>query len=156
MSTSSVHSTASSVHQLLHLLPVPFFFLVPNHRPPAPVPVFFPVLIFADDRALYRLLRSPSPVPCSFWEMASGTSSSKAQIGDLPRINCPKCNLVVIRCRSKNNDMYYKCPNHYAVRWLLGPGLLSIASVCWLEQGFFCRRMTAASVHTTGLRFVDA
>jgi len=32
----------------------------------------------------------------------------------------PRATSWVIRCRSKTNDVYYKCPNHFSVRWLPG------------------------------------
>ena len=51
--------------------------------------------------------------------MMTGGSSSSTQMAELPRIDCPKCNIKVIRCRSKNNDVYYKCPNHFPVCCLL-------------------------------------
>jgi hypothetical protein len=50
---------------------------------------------------------------------SAASSSSSSQIGDLPRIECPRCHIKVIKTKSRKDEVYYKCPNHFK-------------TVCWL------------------------
>jgi hypothetical protein len=46
-------------------------------------------------------------------ETMSATSTRSTEIGELPRIGCPKCHIKVIKTKSGKDDVYYKCPNHF-------------------------------------------
>ena len=61
-----------------------------------------------DRRRLFSLAHRRRPL-----EMKSTASSRSTQIGDLPRIECPRCHIKVIRTKSRKDDVYYKCPNHF-------------------------------------------
>ena len=61
-----------------------------------------------DRRRLFSLAHRRRPL-----EMKSAASSRSTQIGDLPRIECPRCHIKVIRTKIKKDDVYYKCPNHF-------------------------------------------
>jgi ssDNA-binding Zn-finger/Zn-ribbon topoisomerase 1 len=50
---------------------------------------------------------------------STASSSSSSQIGDLPKIECPRCHIKVIKTKSRKDEVYYKCPNHFK-------------TVCWL------------------------
>jgi hypothetical protein len=46
-------------------------------------------------------------------EMMSAASTRSTEIGELPRIECPRCHIKVIKTKSRKDDVYYKCPNHF-------------------------------------------
>jgi predicted RNA-binding Zn-ribbon protein involved in translation (DUF1610 family) len=84
-----------------------------------PVPQLLPpqllTLELQDRRRLPSVAHHRRPL-----EMKSAaSSSSSSQIGDLPRIECPRCHIKVIKTKSRKDEVYYKCPNHFK-------------TVCWL------------------------
>ena len=56
--------------------------------------------------------------------LSTVASSSASQVGGLPRIDCPKCKIQVIRRKSKAGNMYYTCPNNFLVIYLAFPLML--------------------------------
>jgi len=49
--------------------------------------------------------------------MATTASSSSQQGRTLPLVDCPQCLVPVVKCKSKNDNFYYRCSNRCGKWW---------------------------------------